>query len=408
MSKKQTNGVYQLTNGHWAYRFTKTIDGKSYNRKGTKDIEGNPLKTKRAATKARELAMLKFDASFAEETNKKAPDNRVTVKDVYDEYCEKGRSGKAYGTIRKQESLWENHIKDAFGERYIDDISVAEVNDYLSNLYYTEGRAYGYVQGFLKMFYLIFGQAYSRNYLDIDKYTKLCVTKDYRISMPKMKIDEDVEVVSYDENQIKILAEYFAGTKAETAFILGCYCGLRINECYGLKWENVDLENGTLLIDRQMQYQDGLIKLVSVKTRNAKRTIYMSRKVKEHFMLLDEQRRIDSKDYKEQRAQNKTVITDLDGSKLSSLELVNILPNGKIQTVNSMKYHSRKIKDNLQIDFKYHHLRHTYGTRLAELNTPAHLLCNQMGHSSSKVTEKYYIAISKKGVELLHKNLDLI
>ena len=42
-----------------------------------------------------------------------------------------------------------------------------------SILYYQEGRAYGYVESFLKMFYLIFGQAYVRNYIDIDKYTKL-------------------------------------------------------------------------------------------------------------------------------------------------------------------------------------------------------------------------------------------
>ena len=45
--------------------------------------------------------------------------------------------------------------------------------------------------------------------------------------------------------------------------MLGRFCGLRINECFGLKWENVDVERGTILIDRQMQYQDGLIKLVT-------------------------------------------------------------------------------------------------------------------------------------------------
>ena len=62
-----------------------------------------------------------------------------------------------------------------------------------------------------------------------------------------------------------------------------------------------------------------------------------------------------------------------------------------------ISYHSKKIKDSLGIDFKYHYLRHTYGTRLAEQNIPAYLLCNQMGHASSRVTEKYYIAISKNG-----------
>ena len=71
-----------------------------------------------------------------------------------------------------------------------------------------------------------------------------------------------------------------------------------------------------------------------------------------------------------------------------------------------MKYHSRKIKETLGIDFKYHYLRHTYGTRLAEQNLPAHLLCNQMGHAGSRVTEKYYIAISKRGTEIIKDKVE--
>ena len=71
-----------------------------------------------------------------------------------------------------------------------------------------------------------------------------------------------------------------------------------------------------------------------------------------------------------------------------------------------MKYHSRTLQGEYNINFKYHYLRHTYGTRLAELNTPTHLLCNQMGHASSAVTQKYYLAVSKDGVQELKKNLN--
>ncbi len=187
---------------------------------------------------------------------------------------------------------------------------------------------------------------------------------------------------------------------------MGRCCGLRINECYGLKWENVDIKHGTITIDRQMQYQEGLIKLVSLKTRNARRTVYMSDKLKTYFLHLEQEREVQAATQAAQRAQNQTFITDIDGTQISSLELVNSLPNGKIQTVNSMKYHSRTIKSELGINFKYHYLRHTYGTRLAEMNTPTHILCNQMGHASGKVTERYYLAVSKPGIELLTKNLN--
>ncbi len=401
MAEHSNMGVYQLENGNWAWRFTRTVDGKRVNRKGTKDAEGKALHSQKEAIRAREIAIMDFSARLNEK-----PKRRVTVQEVYEEYCAHGRSGKAYGTIRKQESLWKNHLSEKFGLRYIDNISVAEVNDYLAELYFVEGRAYRYVEGFLKMFYLIFGQAYSRGYLDLDTYNKLCVTKDCRIQMPKMKVDEDTDIVAYDREQTQKLDDYFSGTNAETAYLLGRLCGLRINECYGLKWCNVDLEKGCIVIDRQMQYQNGIIKLVSLKTRNARRTVYMSQKLKEYFNLLWQRREADIKIYGAQREQNQTFIADLDGTRLSSLELVNSLPNGKIQTVNSMKYHSRMIKELLGIDFKYHHLRHTYGTRLAELNTPTHILCNQMGHASGKVTERYYLAVSKTGIEILSDNLN--
>jgi hypothetical protein len=401
MGTTNNTGVYQLPNGQWAYRFTWRENGKKKNRKGTKDEFGNPLKTKKQAVAARKAALEKEQAPGK-------PIEKKTVEELYKVYCEHGRSGKAYATIKKQDSLWKNHLQKRFGSRFLDEISVAEINDYLSDLYYMEGRAYKYVESFLKMFYLIFGQAYSRNYLDVDTYNKLCINKDTKIHMPKMKVDEDTDIVSFSKEEIQRLDEYFIGTNAETAYMLGRYCGLRINECYGLKWENVNIEMGTIIIDRQMQYQEGLIKLVSLKTRNARRTLYMSPALKAHFTELKEQRETAQTELAAQREQNQIFIIDIDGKKISSSELVNSLPNGKIQTINSMKYHSRTIKEQLQIEFKYHYLRHTYGTRLAEMNTPSHILRNQMGHANINVTQRYYIAVSQIGIDLLMNNLTRI
>lgn len=116
----------------------------------------------------------------------------------------------------------------------------------------------------------------------------------------------------------------------------------------------------------------------------------------------------DSQSLAQQRIQNQSMITDTDGSLIAACEMVNSLPNGKLQTVNSMKYHSRTIQSKLGICFRYHYLRHTYGTRLAEMNTPTHILCKQMGHGNSKVTEQYYLALSKDGVELLQEKLNTL
>ena len=148
MNEKENVGIYQLENGYWGFRYTITVNGKKKDVKKNKDLNGNPIKTEKAAIKARAAALEreKVNRSF------KPKMQRMTFAEVYQEYCEFGRSGKAYTTIKKQDSLWENHLKDKFGKRFIDDISVAEVNDYLETLYYTEGRAYKYVEGFFKIF----------------------------------------------------------------------------------------------------------------------------------------------------------------------------------------------------------------------------------------------------------------
>lgn len=404
MSETGFAGVYQLDNGYWGYRYAIVIGGKRKEAKKVRNDEGQPFKTAKQAAKARERAIIQAQSKAALPPKQEVL--KRTVKEVYQEYCEKGRSGKAYATIKKQDSLWNNHLCARFGKRYIDDITVAEIQDYLEELYYTDNRAYSYTESFLKMFYLIFGQAYSRNYIDVDSYNKLCINKDTKIHMPKLKIDDDLDIVFFDDKEIEQLDSYFKGTNAETAYMLGKYCGLRINECYGLKWSNIDLKSGIITIDRQMQYQEGLIKLVSLKTRNAKRKIYMCSKLKDYFKKLKAQQEKDKRELVLQRQQNQTFIQDLNGDMISSLELVNSLPNGKIQTVNSMKYHSKTLQGEYNIMFKYHYLRHTYGTNLAAFNTPEYLLCNQMGHANSNVTHKYYVAISERGVDELLKSLE--
>ena len=402
MSDRNSAGVYQKKNGYWEYRFGIVVNGKTIVKRKSTDEQGNKLRTKREAIAAREAAMV---VARTERTIKPKPIRR-TVKEVFAEFCADGRRDRAYQTIRKQDSIWENHLRDRFGNRYVDEISCAEVVDYLSELYYVEGKAFMYVESFLKMFYLIFGQAYSRNYLDVDIYNKLCVNKNTKIHMPKLKTEDDTDIVAFSKEELERLDEYFKGTNAETAYLLGRYCGLRINEAFGLKWDHVDLDAGTITIDRQMQYQDSLIKLVGPKTINSKRTIILCDVLKNHLQQKKQQRDEDEKTFAAVREQKRRLIDDLDGEKIYSTDLVNCLPDGTIQTVNSFKYPSREIKSRLGINFKYHFLRHTFGTMMAEMNTPTHLLCNQMGHGNIHVTQRYYIAISKTGMDILKNNLN--
>ena len=82
---RTSSGVYQLSDGTWGFRYAFWVDGKQKDIKRTKDENGNPFKTERAAIKAREAAIIKAQSELL---NPPRPTKkRMTVAEVYDEYC---------------------------------------------------------------------------------------------------------------------------------------------------------------------------------------------------------------------------------------------------------------------------------------------------------------------------------
>lgn len=189
-------GVYQIANGKWGFRFCKSVNGKIVNKRASTDRKGNPLLTQRDAILAREEAMLEAQGVYAPVISTMGIVYRpsATLAEVYEEYCANGREDRSYNTIKRQDTLWKSYLQRDFGSKRFNGISLAEIQDYLSNKYYVEGYSYRYVQSFLKMFYLLFGQAYNRNYIPAELYNQFCVNRETKIRMPKIKSDEDLSM----------------------------------------------------------------------------------------------------------------------------------------------------------------------------------------------------------------------
>ena len=54
---KNDSGVRQLKNGFWAYRFSISVGGRAINQRGSAGLDGNILRTKQDAIKARKKAI---------------------------------------------------------------------------------------------------------------------------------------------------------------------------------------------------------------------------------------------------------------------------------------------------------------------------------------------------------------
>ena len=283
-------------------------------------------------------------------------------------------------------------------------MSAGEVNLWLADLM-DDDYAYGYVEGFLKFFYVIIGTAYRHNYINRSQYAKLCEDKKARITMPCDKPRHDIVV--YNKEELKQLDEYFSGTPVETAYLIGKFCGLRINETFGLKWDHVCFEGGYIKIDRQQQYIDGILSLVKPKTKNAYRNVVMPQTLINHLLLIRSELTALSPGEKQRRELRARRIIDIDGTVISAAELVNCSLDGTLYTRNSFKYHARELKK-IGIEFRYHNLRHTYGSRMANAGIPQHLLLKMMGHGNIGVTQQYYLGVNDESIDIIKKKLEEI
>lgn len=385
-------GVTQNLDGSWTYRIKiKQPDGKVVDTRIKKDGNGNPFLTARdayAARKAHETAI---------RSGSSAKSNEATLSDVYKNYKETEAKAKAPATIRKQDSLWENHVKPRFGDRTVNSITIVELSTYLDELY-TE-YSYQYVQGFLRFFYLLFGHSERMEVIDPDRYMRMFVSKGTRLTMPKMKQadfeDSEEGAVVYTPNQLSWMEGIFKSEDGNllTAYYLGVFCGLRISECFALRWDNVNWKERTITVNRQMQYDNGIIKLCAVKTLTSIRKVIIPAFLQSYLDDLYQRERENRSFYGIGYRDTERVFDEVRNVWIQGGNFINRKANGELLTINSMKYWAKKIKAEANIDFRYHNLRHTYATNCAINNMNLQLLMTMMGHKKIDTTKKYYINV---------------
>lgn len=413
------SGITQLPNGNYQVRIQ--VKNKHLNLNTIKrlDDDGKPFTTKKAAADYRDNYITTM---LADKTP--APSKDCTLSDIYALYLNTTAHNKAQSTLRKQESMWLNHIQPRFGNMLLSNITLNDLNGYLIELYnygddYNKNAnySYKYVEGFLKFFYLLYSVAYNAEYINTDKYTRMFIDRSTRLSMPKISQEDqerydDVDV--FTPNEIRDLDTIFRRGNSYTAFLLGYYCGLRISETYALTWSDFSVLDKTITVNKQLLYQDGVWCLCPVKTLQAVRVVdvppflfeYLEEKLKEFFKIQNA-----IKDGELLGYRNYEYVIDKTKrpyEKIQGLDFINRKENGELLTPNSMKYWRKVIKQELRLDFKYHSLRKTHATMMANLNTPVQELMLRLGHKKYSTTMEYYINQNNLAKDRLKANLTLL
>ena len=66
----------------------------------------------------------------------------------------------------------------------------------------------------------------------------------------------------------KIFERFPEGSSAYIPIMIGYHTGLRLGEIYGLVWEDIDFENKTLSVNRQVQWEAGEARSEEEKNKN--------------------------------------------------------------------------------------------------------------------------------------------
>ncbi|WP_312093760.1 tyrosine-type recombinase/integrase [Aminipila sp.] len=405
---------YDKVSKTWGFRAVR--DGKDFRRKG--------FYTKTEAKQARIDFVSEIQAKTEEDKMPQSvndENSKITLEEVYEHYIKYGSYEKRDATLTKQGSLWKNHIKPAFGDRPITSISSGELKNFLIQLYYQgsefnrfeESYAYGYVEGFLKFFYLLWGYARRMQWISRDTYCVMCEDKGTKLDMPaKTKEDEDEEKIeTYTQEEVKKMMERLKDTNLYTALLLGYYLGVRISECFGLMWSDIKWSEKTITIQRQMLMHSPHRTLCPCKTTAAKREIdipeplYMH--LKEKKKVQDGNKNYYGTSYRDTECVKVRMKKGQDDDLIGG-DFINRMKNGQILTPDSMKSWGVKIKEDLGIHFKYHNLRHTHASFLVAVNCPIPTLMERMGHKKIETTSKYYFGSNEIANDRLKEGLKLL
>ena len=199
---------------------------------------------------------------------------------------------------------------------------------------------------------------------------------------------------------------------------------MRTGEVFALTWNDIDLDNRTIKINKNVYAKDkeekGRWYLGTTKTIGSQRDVYICDSL--YNILLDYKKTQDS--YKKQYCKNyKRYILEEVKNKYGKLVEYKIVENNLRRNVVDMvftrkdgtysgtdivKYPFKIIHHELGIKCRFYDLRGSFATISLRNGCEIKDIAEVLGHKRIETTEKYYISSTKEDKEKVNKNLEKI
>lgn len=204
------------------------------------------------------------------------------------------------------------------------------------------------------------------------------------------------------ENNIidKIFDRFPKGTSTYLPMMFAYRCGMRLGEAFAVTWDNVDFENKTITINKQLQW-DGSKSVWRLTTPkyNSNRTVDIDQFLVELLIKT----KCEQEKAKEYYAEEYTYIhydedIGINTTTGEIINFVNVLENGGFIQPRTMQ-HASQVIHKFCPEFNFHSLRHTHCTRLLEAGLPIKYVQERLGHKNINVTMDIYNHLTQNQAE---------
>lgn len=283
-------------------------------------------------------------------------------------------------TFQRYEGIYRKYIKDSdIAGLKLKDCNTIKLQKFFNDLSTT--YSYSQLRYLCDVMRNFFNWCMDSGYVLKNPCLKIEI-KGNKSEIIKRKKENKIEILSEDE--IQKIKEYIKGTEFELLFLLDLSTGLREGELLALTWNDIDLKNKTLRIEKSVKE----VYVYDDENNRHIETIVQVPKTMTSFRTIPIPSTIILK-LKEVKNKNGIIFHD---------ENMNYLK------AKNVSYKWKKALKDCDIPHKkFHSIRHTYASTLLRNGVDIQTVAELMGHSAIAITQIYLHSSSEQKHDAVNK-----
>ncbi len=332
------------------------------------DAMGNRMKRTRCFPTLEQARLVRDNFSRARSIQGNIMPTGVTVGRWLDYWLDNViRPHRAVTTTYGYQKIIDNHLKPYLGNVMLQSLTAMQVQRYMS-LKLQEGLSANTIR---------------KHHVLLNTAVGLAVRQDMLAKNVVQAVEPPPKLhphhCFYAPDQLQRLFSLTAGKPLEPVVKLAGYLGMRRSEICGLKWENVDLENGVLYICEARTAANGVAVDKGPKSASSMRRLSFAgtadlRELLEDMHHIYQEKR---QRYGEEYNPQGFVVTNSTGRPYAPDYLSGAF--------------SRLVRDNNLPACTLHGLRHSFASIANSQHVPMFSICKALGHSSTTITSQIYM-----------------